>query len=381
MRGNIDKKFAAHYDAIEQQLKSETVGLVTLDEMKARQEDAVKERMQEIARKEQAQKDQLKKEKEEKRLAKEKRKKQIASLSFNPFGDEEEEEEEDEDKEDDDGGGSGSGGGGGVGKDKDNNEEETKAEESEVGLSEEASEKEGSSDVERKELTPIEGPSVRFKRELEGTASEDSDDGAKKMEKRKKKFGKNPDVDTSFLPDRDREDEDNMMREKLRQEWVERQEKMKAEEISITFSYWDGSGHRRVVKMKKGNSISQFLQKGLDSLRKEFNELKTCTVDNLMFIKEDLIIPHHYTFYDFIVTKARGKSGPLFTFDVVEDIRMVNDATVEKEDAHPGKVCLRSWYERHKHIFPASRWEPFDPTKKWNKYTIHDRDSPKITVK
>ena len=40
--GNIDKKFAAHYDAIEMQLKSETVGLVTLDEMKAKQEDAVK---------------------------------------------------------------------------------------------------------------------------------------------------------------------------------------------------------------------------------------------------------------------------------------------------------------------------------------------------
>ena len=38
---------------------------------------------------------------------------------------------------------------------------------------------------------------------------------------------------------------------------MERQEKMKAEEITITFSYWDGSGHRRVVKMKKGNSMSQ----------------------------------------------------------------------------------------------------------------------------
>jgi len=370
-KGNIDKKFAAHYDAIEQQLKSETVGLVTLDEMKAKQEDAVKERMQEIARKEQAHKDQLKKEKEEKRLAKEKRKKQIASLSFNPFGDEEEEEEDedgdDEEKEkkkdEDEGGGEKEG------------EKEPEAGTSEESLAEESTSEQG------KESTPIEGSLVRFKREFEGTASEDSDDGAKKFEKKKKKFGKNPDVDTSFLPDRDREDEDNAMREKLRQEWVERQEKMKAEEISITFSYWDGSGHRRVVKMKKGNSISQFLQKGLDSLRKEFNELKTCTVDNLMFIKEDLIIPHHYTFYDFIVTKARGKSGPLFTFDVVEDIRMVNDATVEKEDAHPGKVCLRSWYERHKHIFPASRWEPFDPTKKWNKYTIHDRDSPKITVK
>merc|ERR1711990_696329 len=91
LRGNIDKKFAAHYAAIEMQLKSETVGLVTLDEMKARQEDAVKERMQEMARKEQAHKDQLKKEKEEKRLAKEKRKKEIAGLSFDPFGDEEEE--------------------------------------------------------------------------------------------------------------------------------------------------------------------------------------------------------------------------------------------------------------------------------------------------
>ena len=59
-------------------------------------------------------------------------------------------------------------------------------------------------------------PTARLKRELEGTASEDSDDGAKKVEKRKKKFGKNPDVDTSFLPDRDREDEDNAMRESLR---------------------------------------------------------------------------------------------------------------------------------------------------------------------
>lgn len=31
---NIENKFAAHYDAVEQQLKSSTIGLVTLDEMK-----------------------------------------------------------------------------------------------------------------------------------------------------------------------------------------------------------------------------------------------------------------------------------------------------------------------------------------------------------
>lgn len=31
---NIESKFATHYDAVEQQLKSSTIGLVTLDEMK-----------------------------------------------------------------------------------------------------------------------------------------------------------------------------------------------------------------------------------------------------------------------------------------------------------------------------------------------------------
>jgi hypothetical protein len=40
----------------------------------------------------------------------------------------------------------------------------------------------------------------------------------------------------------------------------------------------------------------------------------------------------HHSFYDLIVTKARGKSGPLFYWDVHDDVRMVNDATVEKEE-------------------------------------------------
>lgn len=174
------------------------------------------------------------------------------------------------------------------------------------------------------------------------------------------------------------------------QEWVAKQEAMKNEEIEITFSYWDGSGHRRSVRMKKGksiklfkcffilshlpyivflmmllcsvlgslhfvysfchvalllffsltsgqtmitsfgfglpvvltvyqlrgcndfrsilspkgNSVYQFLQRGLEILRKEFNELRSVSADHLMYIKEDLIIPHHYTFYDFIVNKV-----------------------------------------------------------------------------
>lgn len=162
----------------------------------------------------------------------------------------------------------------------------------------------------------------------------------------------------------------------MRQEWREQQERLKNEEIEITYSYWDGSGHRRSIVLKKCNSIQQFLYKCLEQLRNEnqFNELKVTSVDQLMYVKEDIIIPHHYTFYDLIVTKARGKSGPLFKFDCHDDIRIQNDASVEKEETHAGKVILRSWYERHKHIFPASRWEVYDPEKKWDKpYTIKDK--------
>ncbi|XP_054258229.1 protein FAM50 homolog [Macrosteles quadrilineatus] len=290
---NIENKFAAHYDAVEQQLKSSTIGLVTLDEMKAKQENIVKERERKLAQKQLEKEREQQRQLEAKQAEKNRQKRQIQALSFDLEGEEEDEEEEEE-----------------------------------VSLA--------------------------------------------------KKIKKNPDVDTSFLPDREREEEENRLREELRQEWAAKQSTLKEEEIDITFSYWDGSGHRKTVRMKKGNSVYQFLQRCLELLRKEFSELKTVTADQLMYVKEDLILPHHYTFYDFIVTKARGKSGPLFTFDVHDDVRMVSDASVEKEESHAGKVLLRSWYERNKHIFPASRWEPYDPTKTYDKYTVKDKGSKKI---
>ena len=107
----------------------------------------------------------------------------------------------------------------------------------------------------------------------------------------------------------------------------------------------------------------------------EFRELSAISADALLYVKEDLIIPQDLTFYDLIVTKARGKSGPLFHFDVHDDIRFgAIDSRVEKVESHPGKVVERRWYDRNKHIFPASRWEVFDPTKTYGSYTIHGRE-------
>jgi len=301
----MEAKFSAHYDAVENELKSSTVGLVTAEEMKNIQEKAVMDREKQLARKNQDELNILRKEEKAREKARQKQKQKIKKLSF---GDEEEEEEG-------------------------------------------AEEEDGDSKSEK-------------------VVEDTSEDLLKK-----KRFGKNPDVDTSFLPDVDRDEEENKLREHLRQEWEDRTAKLKAEEIDITYSYWDGSGHRRNLSMKKGQSIYQFLQKALEDLRPDFPELRSVTADQLMYVKEDLILPQTNTFYDFIVTKARGKSGPLFNFDVHDDIRIVHDATKEKNESHAGKVVLRSWYERNKHIFPASRWEPFDPTKTYEKYTYSDRTS------
>eukprot|EP00730_Choanoeca_flexa_P007407 TRINITY_DN12327_c1_g2_i8.p2 TRINITY_DN12327_c1_g2~~TRINITY_DN12327_c1_g2_i8.p2 ORF type:complete len:313 (+),score=71.28 TRINITY_DN12327_c1_g2_i8:48-941(+) len=189
---------------------------------------------------------------------------------------------------------------------------------------------------------------------------------------KKARLGKNPEVDTSFLPDREREAAERQRREELRKEWIETQERVKKEKIQVTFSYWDGSGNRRKIDVEKGYSIGQFLTACLQLLRKDFPELRGVNADNLIYVKEDLIIPHHHTFYEFIFHKTRGKSGPLFNFDVHDDVRLQHDATIEKDESHAGKVCLRSWYERNKHIYPATRWEAYDSTKDYGGYTISD---------
>ncbi|KMQ93738.1 protein fam50-like protein [Lasius niger] len=268
---NIENKFATHYNAVEQQLKTSTIGLVTLNEMKAKQENIVKERERKLAQKEREKEQEKERALAAKQAEKNKQKKQIQALSFS-----------------------------------------LDEEEAEISSDDDSTEK-----SEKLESMQCNEPVI-------------------------KKIKKNPDVDTSFLPDREREEEENKLREELRQEWARKQNALKEEEIEITFSYWDGSGHRRSVIMKKGNSIYQLLQRCLEVLRREFSELKTVMADQLMYVKEDLILPHHYTFYDFIVTKARGKSGPLFTFDVHDDIRVMHDASVETEESHAGKVLLRN---------------------------------------
>nr|CDS15384.1 protein FAM50 [Echinococcus granulosus] len=335
--GEFTNKFTVQHDSIENQLKTDTIGLVTLDEMKARQQAVITQREKELALG-----------KANKAKFGEARHGKHGAVRRGPISFNEDEEDELTESED---------------------------ERPPLSLKHPNDKRcispSGSVTASNNDIGGVVDPNYHETNEAE----------TEEFKKKRRRLGKNPDVDTSFLPDIDRDEEEKQLREELRREWHAKQAAIKEEEINITYSYWDGSGHRRQVKMKKGHSIHLFLHRCLDQLRKDFSELRAASADQMMYIKEDLIIPHHYTFYDFIVTKARGKSGPLFSFDVYDDVRLRMDVSKEKEESHAGKVCLRSWYERHKHIFPASRWEPYDPAKNWDQYTISDKMSVKITIK
>ena len=60
-----------------------------------------------------------------------------------------------------------------------------------------------------------------------------------------------------------------------------------------------------------------------------------------MYVKEDIILPHAVTFYDLIRARARGRTGPLFHFDVHEDMRVQHDARVENDESHAGEPAPR----------------------------------------
>lgn len=78
---------------------------------------------------------------------------------------------------------------------------------------------------------------------------------------------KNPDVDTSFLPDREREEAERLEKEQLRLEWIKKQAEMKEEDICIGYSYWDGEGHRAEVVVSQVLNESVQLTSG-PSVRK-----------------------------------------------------------------------------------------------------------------
>lgn len=88
----------------------------------------------------------------------------------------------------------------------------------------------------------------------------------------------------------------------------------------------------------------------------------------------------HYEFYFFIMNKTVGPGGVrLFNYSAeaptsnslssarggINNAKTADINTLEGADDDPTftKVVDRRWYERNKHIYPASMWQEFDPEK------------------
>ena len=48
--------------------------------------------------------------------------------------------------------------------------------------------------------------------------------------------------------------------------------------------------------------------------------------------------------------------------------------TLHLSSSPPLPFLPRRWYERHKHVFPASRWEVYDPAVVRERYTTHGEE-------
>ena len=200
-------------------------------------------------------------------------------------------------------------------------------------------------------------------------------------------------------------------REQLRKEFLLMQEAVKATEIIIPFVFYDGTNiPGGACKVKKGDHIWLFLDRsrkvgaelgvGGGEKAKSRNEWARVGVDDLMLVRGEIIIPHHYELYYFIINKTLGPNGkPLFDYAATadpsrspspEEHSMSDDYHSESisnktertnvkynglvtqadrylegatDDPNFTKVVDRRWYERNKHIFPASVWEEFEPGK------------------
>lgn len=204
-------------------------------------------------------------------------------------------------------------------------------------------------------------------------------------------------------------------KDRLRKEFLIVQDIIKNTNIVIPFVFYDGTNiPGGSPRMKKGDPTWLFLDRarkvgaelgvgGADSARREWARV---SVDDLMLVRHEIIIPHvsphalyvkshstlmeaqHYDFYYFIMNETQGFQGSLFDYtnrprDAAVSNVPGNDNGSLNSGKTPGssngplegaehdpnltKVVDRRWYERNKHIYPASIWEEFDPTKDYAK--------------
>ncbi|AEO55639.1 hypothetical protein MYCTH_2299695 [Thermothelomyces thermophilus ATCC 42464] len=189
-------------------------------------------------------------------------------------------------------------------------------------------------------------------------------------------------------------------REALRKEFLMLQAAVKATEIAIPFVFYDGTNiPGGIVRVKKGDFVWFFLDKsrkvgarlgvGADKVVNARRDWARVSVDDLLLVRGTIIIPHHYEFYFFIINKTIGPGNKLL-FDYSAEATPTQPAAGASgtsginstpdlsklegasDDPTFTKVVDRRWYQRNKHIYPASVWQVFDPEKDYSKEIPRD---------
>lgn len=140
--------------------------------------------------------------------------------------------------------------------------------------------------------------------------TDDDPTSSSSIKRKRIKLGKDPTVNTSFLPDREREEQERITNESKRQEWLKRQEEIKTETIEIQFAYYDGLSHLGSVTVKKGDPVFNLI----DRAKQGFMAIRDVATEKLMFAKDDVIIPQELSLYYFEAHEVKGRHGPLFEF-------------------------------------------------------------------
>jgi protein FAM50 len=179
-------------------------------------------------------------------------------------------------------------------------------------------------------------------------------------------------------------------RERLRKEFLEMQERVRNTDVAVPFVFYDGSNiPGGVVKVKKGDRIWLILERsrkvgaetgvggtganaGMATHRSQDENKRAWArigVDDLLLLRGKAIVPHHYELYHFIANQTIGPDGnKLFDYAATVQagaeeslIRVPGKEKLEGHDHDPDftKVVDRRWYEKNKHIYPASTWKEY----------------------
>eukprot|EP01061_Rhynchopus_euleeides_P012060 TRINITY_DN21666_c0_g1_i1.p1 TRINITY_DN21666_c0_g1~~TRINITY_DN21666_c0_g1_i1.p1 ORF type:complete len:287 (+),score=96.38 TRINITY_DN21666_c0_g1_i1:91-951(+) len=148
-----------------------------------------------------------------------------------------------------------------------------------------------------------------------------------------------------------RDKEEELRRRAIESEYEGERARQMAEPVTVAYNVYP-ERKRYTAKVTKGTTIAHFVQQCI----RDNKELKS--VNDALFVKEDLILPLDSRFYDYFTVAASGRSGKLCEFE-----RVLEDGGRRKTTAI---VCAK-WYSLNKELSPAKDWEYFDFSKNYRK--------------